>query len=394
MSKIDELIAELCPDGVRSRYLWELTTWDKKFNAVDNSKQPKVLKYHYLLASELKPLIVPGGDIKLLTTNTSDLWTRSDLANANVSEGEIIAIPWGGNPNVQYYKGKFLTADNRIATSNNTDVLDNKYLYYFMINNLDLIGSFYRGSGIKHPSMAKILDMKIPVPPLEVQCEIVRVLDSFTELEAELEAELETRKKQYTHYRDNLLRFDESRGYEWVPFGNIGVNFDSKRRPVTKSDRHAGAIPYYGASGIVDYVKDYIFDDDYLLVSEDGANLLARSTPIAFSISGKTWVNNHAHVIKHDDYATRRFIEFYLNSIDLQSYISGGAQPKLNKANLNKIPIPLPPLPERQRIVEVLDKFDKLTVDMSEGLPAELTARRKQYEYYRNKLLTFKELPA
>ncbi|MEG0167721.1 MAG: restriction endonuclease subunit S, partial [Ruthenibacterium sp.] len=79
--------------------------------------------------------------------------------------------------------------------------------------------------------------------------------------------------------------------------------------------REAGDIPYYGASGIVDYVKDYIFDGDYLLISEDGANLLARSTPIAFSVSGKTWVNNHAHVLKFDEYATRRYVEMYFNSI-------------------------------------------------------------------------------
>ena len=89
------------------------------------------------------------------------------------------------------------------------------------------------------------------------------------------------------------------------------------RKPVTSGNREAGNIPYYGASGIVDYVKDYIFDGDYLLISEDGANLLARNTPIAFSISGKNWVNNHAHILRFNNRITQRYVEIYLNSIDL-----------------------------------------------------------------------------
>jgi len=160
---------------------------------------------------------------------------------------------------------------------------------------------------------------------------------------------------------------------------------------VTKGNRESGEYPYYGASGIVDYVSDYIFDGDYLLVSEDGANLLARSTPIAFSISGKNWVNNHAHVLKFDTYEMRKFVEIYLNSIDLSKYISGGAQPKLNQENLNKIPIPVPCFDRVKQIVDILVRFDTLCSSISDGLPAEIEARQKQYEYYRDKLLTFKE---
>lgn len=163
------------------------------------------------------------------------------------------------------------------------------------------------------------------------------------------------------------------------------------RKPVNGTNRIAGEYPYYGASGIVDYIDSYIFDGDYLLVSEDGANLLVRNTPIAFSISGKNWVNNHAHVLQFPDYTTRRYVEFYLNSTDLSSFITGGAQPKLNQKNLNKIKIPMPPMEERIRIVTILDRFDTLCNDLSSGLPAEIAARQKQYEYYRDKLLTFQE---
>ena len=177
-----------------------------------------------------------------------------------------------------------------------------------------------------------------------------------------------------------------------VTLDQIAENCDSQRKPVTSGNREPGDIPYYGASGIVDYVKDYIFDGDYLLISEDGANLLARSTPIAFSISGKTWVNNHAHVLRFDEYATRRYVEMYLNSIDLSYYITGAAQPKLNQKNLNKIEIPLPDLEEQKRIIGILDKLFDLCNSMISGLPAEIEARQKQYEYYRDKLLTFKQL--
>jgi type I restriction enzyme S subunit len=224
-----------------------------------------------------------------------------------------------------------------------------------------------------------------------VQKEIVNILDKFTRLEAELEAELEARKKQYEYYRNQLLSFDEPERVEWLTLDVLAMNFDSKRKPVTKDVRTSGDIPYYGASGIVDYVSDYIFDGDFLLVSEDGANLIARNTPIAFSISGRTWVNNHAHVLKFEEYATRRLVEIYLNSIDLRPYVSGGAQPKLNKANLNKIKIPIPSMKEQIRVVSILDKFDRLVNSLSEGLPAEISARQKQYEYYRSKLLTFQE---
>ena len=167
------------------------------------------------------------------------------------------------------------------------------------------------------------------------------------------------------------------------------MNRDALRNPITKQRRNLGDYPYYGASGIVDYVDGYIFDGDYLLISEDGANLISRNTPIAFSANGKFWVNNHAHVLEFDNIHTQKFVEFYLNSISLENYISVAAQPKLNQQNLNKIKIPLPPLEEQEKIVNILDRFDKLCNDLCEGIPAEIEARKKQYEYYRDKLLTF-----
>ncbi|MBD2566647.1 restriction endonuclease subunit S [Anabaena lutea] len=165
-------------------------------------------------------------------------------------------------------------------------------------------------------------------------------------------------------------------------------NLDSKRIPITKSSRKSGNIPYYGASGIVDYVADYIFNEDLLLVSEDGANLLARTYPIAFSITGKTWVNNHAHVLRFKENITQIFVEFYLNSISLESYVSGMAQPKLNQKSLNSIPIPIPPLPEQKRIVAILDEaFEGIDRAIS-NTEKNLSNARELFESYLNSIFS------
>jgi putative type I restriction enzyme ecoR124II specificity protein len=255
-----------------------------------------------------------------------------------------------------------------------------KYIYYafqnFYVKELN-----YK----RHWSSAK--ETLIPLPPPTVQTKIVRILDALTALTSELIL----RQKQYEYYREKLLSEEElgKVGFEWKTLDQISENLDSKRKPITSGLRTSGKIPYYGASGIVDYVEDYIFDGDFLLISEDGANLLARNTPIAFSASGKIWVNNHAHILKFETYEERRFIEFYLNKIDLTPYISGAAQPKLNKKNLNSIKFPIPSIPEQQRIVSILDKFETLTNSITEGLPLAIEQSHKRYEYYRELLLNF-----
>ena len=209
MSKLQELINKLCPNGVEFKPIWSLTTWDKKFKGVDRKMQPNVISYPYVLANVFDDIEETNGDVKLLTTGIggAERWTTEEKAGANLCEGEIIAIPWGGTPNVKYYNGKFVTADNRIATSNDTTVLHNKFLYYWLNNN---IAKTYRGAGIQHPSMLDVLNIMIPVPPIEVQEEIVRILDSFSDYAAELQAELQARKQQYEYYRNLLLTFNPS----------------------------------------------------------------------------------------------------------------------------------------------------------------------------------------
>lgn len=170
-------------------------------------------------------------------------------------------------------------------------------------------------------------------------------------------------------------RFDHvGNGWQIYNLPEISENWDYLRRPVTKSDRVPGDVPYYGASGQVDSVRDHLFDDDLLLISEDGANLLMRTYPIAFSISGKSWVNNHAHILKFDDMATQRLVEYYLNSISLAPWVSGMAQPKLNQKALNSIPIPLPPKSERAKLVgeldDLADRIERLEANQEQRLGA------------------------
>lgn len=306
--------------------------------------------------------------------------------------------------NIRPYLRKIWLADRTGGTNGDVlvihptdDVVNPGYLYQVLTDEKFFEYNIQHSKGAKMPrgSKPEIIRYLVPVPcpddpkkSRKIQSEIVRILESFTELTAELTAELKTRKQQYNHYRNQLLSIEDGQA-ERTPLEKLAENLDSKRKPITGSLREPGEIPYYGASGVVDYVKDYIFDGDYLLVSEDGANLLARSTPIAFSISGKTWVNNHAHILEFETYAERRFVEYYLNSVDLTPYISGAAQPKLNKKNLNSILIPSPSLEEKKRIVAILDKFDTLTTSLSEGLPREIKLRQQQYEYYRDLLLSF-----
>ena len=320
-----------------------------------------------------------------------------DYVDGYTHDGEYVLIAEDGsasleNYSVQYASGKFW-ANNHVHVVRGKRGLNTKFLYHYL-RVVDFI-PYLPNQDRSKLTKGEMVKIPLPIPcsdnpqkSLEIQAEIVRILDAFTAHTAELTAERTARKKQYNYYRDQLLSFKDGE-VEWPPLGELAENLDSMRKPVTSGLRETGDIPYYGASGIVDYVKDYIFDGDFLLVSEDGANLVARSTPIAFSISGKSWVNNHAHILKFKTYAERRYVEYYLNSIDLTPYISGAAQPKLNQKNLNSIKIPNPSPEEKIRIVAILDKFDALTNSISEGLPREIELRQKQYEYYRDLLLRF-----
>jgi len=236
--------------------------------------------------------------------------------------------------------------------------VDPRYLHYFMqMSEPDILRLVTRGATVHRLSTESLKALRFAKPSLPEQQRIVVILDeAFAGLAvatANAEKNLKNARELFDSYLKSVFRQD----WDWQPLGDICENLDSKRIPVTKRNRKSGNIPYYGASGPVDYVDDFIFDDDLLLVSEDGANLVMRTYPIAFSISGKSWVNNHAHVLRFADLASQKFVEYFLNSISLTPYVSGMAQPKLNQKALNSIPVPFPPLKERAHAVNRLDEL-------------------------------------
>lgn len=272
-----------------------------------------------------------------------------------------------------------------------------------------------KSGGLSIIGIKKLSSYKFPIPcpdnpekSLAIQSEIVRILDKFTALTAELTAELTARKKQYNYYRDQLLSFDEkNRGshleklldgaeVKWVPLGNSSYFeiANNGRKPVKSSLRTAGETPYYGANNIQDYVEGYTHDGEYVLIAEDGSASLEQYS-IQYA-KGKFWANNHVHVVRGNDLVDSRYLYHYLCIANFIPFLTGGTRAKLTKGQLVEIsvPIPYPNNPEKSlaiqsEIVRVLDKFNTLTNSISEGLPREIELRQQQYEYYRDLLFSF-----
>ena len=172
-----------------------------------------------------------------------------------------------------------------------------------------------------------------------------------------------TSKNKDTICIDDEIPFEIPDSWVWVRFGTIMINRDRERIPLSVAQRQflSKRYDYYGASGVIDKVDRYLFDKELLLIGEDGANLLSRSTPIAFIAKGKYWVNNHAHVLDVYDGVMLKYIALYINSISLAPYVTGTAQPKMNQEKMNSILIALPPQKEQQRIVAQIEKlFEQL----------------------------------
>ena len=183
---------------------------------------------------------------------------------------------------------------------------------------------------------------------------------------------------------DDLIKSKCPNGVKFLDLEKCCNILDNKRKPVTKSARTTGEYPYYGANGIQDYVADYIFDGKYVLVGEDGSVINENGNPIVTWAEGKIWVNNHAHIIEEIEGVSLRYLYHYIQTINVTSLIHGNI-PKLNQGDFRKLQIAVPPLEVQDEIVHVLDDFMLLSAELS----AELKARQKQYEYYRDKLLTF-----
>ena len=261
--------------------LWQVTIWDKKFNNVDKKWQPKTIKYKYLLSDELDSLRVDDGDVRILYTGKDVGFTTEELAGDRLSEGEIISIPWGGIPTVKYHKGKFVTGDNRIATSKDIDKLTNKYLYYFMRGNIHEIASYYRGASLKHPCMKDILKMTISYPSVQEQD---KICGQFDVLEQIIEV-----RKQELQLLDDLIkaRFVEMFGNSVLnEKGWITDTVDNLCKEIYGGGTPSKVHPEYYKDGDIPWVsskdmKTDILTDSQIKINQMGVeNSTARMVPV------------------------------------------------------------------------------------------------------------------
>ena len=320
--------------------------------------------------------------------------TDKSLSNYKVVEvGDFIISLRSFQGGIEYSRFKGICSPAYIILRKREENISELYYKYFF-KTWKYIQSLNRNlEGIRDGKMisySQFSSVKVPYPrSFKEQQKIADCLSSIDDL-----IDAESRKlKALEKYKKGLMqklfpaegktlpewRFPEFRGKsEWriKPLGEICTNYDSRRIPITEKDRVKGEIPYIGASGVIDYINNFIFDEDLLCVSEDGANLVARTYPIAFSISGKTWVNNHAHVLKFSHKYTQDIVESYLNMINLQDFLTGMAQPKLNRAKLDIIPIPLPEEEEQQKIAGCLSDVDTMITEQSNKVE-QLKAHKK-----------------
>ena len=346
---IDRLVAELCPDGVEYRPLGEIVK-------IKNGKG-----YKDFLPGNI-PVYGSGGVMTYVDTFAYDKPT--------------VLIPRKGSlGNLFYLEEPFWNVDTIFYTEIDESCVIPKYLFYVLKSaELEKLNTAGGVPSLTQKVLNKVL---IPVPPLEVQEAIVEILDKFTNLEAELEAELEARTLQYEYYRDSL--------FEALDCPRVSLDSFAKiKNGKTYKDFGAGNIPVYGSGGIMTYVDRFAYDKPTVLIPRKGSlgNLFYLEEPF--------WnVDTIFYTEIDEEQVIPKFLYYFLRTAHLEDLNTAGGVPSLTQKVLNKVLVPVPSLKEQQRIVDILDRFDALTTSLSEGLPAELAARRSQYEYYRDQLLSF-----
>ena len=395
MSKLDELIQEYCPDGVEYKKLGEIGKFysglsgKSKEDFKDGNK--KFITYMNVFSN-----IAINTDIK-------EKVRIDDSERQNtVKYGDIIFTGSSETPNE-------CGMSSVLTKQVNEDLFLNSFCFGYRFNNKNILlpdfskyifrTEFLRKQIIKtasgvtrfNVSKKKMENVIIPVPPIKVQEEIVHILDKFTDYTAELTAELTARKKQYEYYRDELLTFDVLpggiNGTKWKTleescYMKAGKSISSRLISVEQTITHP--IKCYGGNGIRGFVKDANEYGSYPIIGRQGA----LCGNVNFT-DGAFYATEHAIVVKSKGEYNSRFLYYLLINMNLNQYKSAGAQPGLSVARLNKLLAPVPPLETQKRIVHVLDNFEKICSDLNIGLPAEIAARQKQYEYYRDALLTF-----
>lgn len=385
MSRIDDLIAEYCPDGVKHQTLGEIGEFirgngiqkrdfrDSGFGCIHYGQ---IYTYYGLFADHTKSFIDPN-----LAEKRKKAY-KGDLVIATTSENEedvCKACAWLGEEPIAISGDAYIFRHHQ----------NPKYISYCFQSELfqSQKKKYITGTKVLRVNGGAMAKIHVPVPPLPVQEEIVQILDSFSSLEAELEA----RRKQYAYYRDELLTFDRER----VLVITVGELCDINRgRVMSKGylEKHRGAYPVYSSqtanNGRFGFINSYDYDGEYITWTTDGAN--AGSV---FYHDEKFSITNVCGLLRIKDSRVRAKYLKYVLDVTAKQYVNTGmGNPKLMSNVMKQIKVGIPSLAEQDRIISILDRFDKLTNDLSSGLPAEIEARRKQYEYYRDRLLSFDEL--
>ncbi len=403
MSKLEELIQKYCPDGVEYHKIKEVY---------------KRIKGTPITAGKMKEIATPDGSVRIFAGGKTVIdANEEDIPNANITRVPAVLVQSRGVIDAVYYDKPFTFKNEMWAytTSNQKSV---KYLYYVLKNNIQVFRDAASGMGsLPQISLGVTEDFEIPIPPLPVQEEIVRVLDTFTELQAELQAELQKRLQQYNYYRDNLLSFDGRTDIEWKKLGdcikslNTGLNprqffklntDDATNYYVTiREMQHNTVVFNEGTDRMNDAAlrlcnnRSNLEKGDILFSGTGTIGEVAalEETPQNWNIKEGVYAIKPTHnIINH------RFLMYLLQSSGIrQAYLkkaAGGTVKSVPMGEMRNLRIPLPSLEEQEKIVSILDRFNTLTNDLTTGLPAEIEKRRQQYEFYRDKLLTFKRKEA
>ncbi len=392
MSKLDELLRELCPDGVEYKRFDEVCTLNARIGWQRLTKAEYMSKGDYLLITGTDFTETHEIDYSTCVYVTEERYKQD--SKIQLKNGDILITKDGTLGKVAQVKGLEMpaTLNGGVFVVRCKDgSLENRFILHYLLSNhfQSVVEQQKTGSTISHLTQTLFSRLMIPIPPLEIQREIVRILDNFTNLTAELTKELTDRKVQYAYYRNKFLYFDESSA-SLKSIGDIcnvvvggeppadcikGESKDSSHMfPVWGNGKEA-----YGYSGT------YKIDRDAVVISSIGANTGAVYYRKAFF----TPIIRLKVVMPKDNQLSSRFLFHVLSATAIKSKSS--SVPNMNANEIKAIKIPVPPLDVQNRIVNVLDNFEKICSDLNIGLPAEIEARQKQYEYYRDKLLTFAE---
>lgn len=288
-----------------------------------------------------------------------ELVHRQIFARCNPEKGDVLMVNIGagaGNCALNIVDYEFSLKNVALIKPDNKKANGSFLNQWQNFNRENILNTIITGGAQPFLSLNQISNLQIPLPPLSEQEAIAEALSDADAWIKSLEQLIAKKRLIKQGAMQELLTAKED--WEVKKLGEVVDFCDNQRRPVKSNDRQSGIYPYYGASGIIDFVSDYIFDGEYLLLGEDGENILSRNLPLIYYVNQKCWVNNHAHVLKCNDFIDPKFLLNLLESLDYKNLNSGTAQPKLNKENCFNILLNIPSLTEQTRIAKILSDMD------------------------------------